>query len=264
MIIDIHNHISRKNNPYYLPADAYIPVMDELGIEKAVILGKDYGDLGDRLDANLTDEDVASFCAEFPGRFIGFTAVHPDRPVDRNLERLEKAVETFGMHGIKLNPAAGFYPNDTALYPVYERAASLRLPVVIHSGLKPPSEGCRIKFCNPLDIDDVAVDFPDLSLVIAHSGYPWVQEAIQVGLYAENVCIDISTLNQIEEVMGCEVVMPTLKMLHNALGAGRILFGTDGIFNSETLKQAVMSADFLTDNERDMIFYKNAEKILTR
>src|SRR5210317_729523 len=111
MIIDIHNHISLKNSPYHLPADEYLSAMDECGVAKAVILGKDYGKLGDQQQSNLPDEETATFVKAHPDRFIGFTAVHPDRGEQQNLERIERAVNDLGFKGIKINPHAGHYPN---------------------------------------------------------------------------------------------------------------------------------------------------------
>ncbi len=70
------------------------------------------------------------------------------------------------------------------LYPSYEKAQELKIPVMFHMGVKPPAEGCRLKYCRPTFIDDVVVDFPDLPIIIAHAGYPWVDETIMVGLYA--------------------------------------------------------------------------------
>ena len=83
-----------------------------------------------------------------------------------------------------------------------------------------------------------------------------------VGMYAENVYADISTLNQVEEVMGCDVLNPVLKKLTQSLGPGRVVFGTDGIFNFDPIINAVKKADFLSDTEKEKIFYKNAMEIL--
>ncbi len=262
MIIDIHNHISSPGSPYALPSGEYITAMDEAGIDRAVILGKDYGALGDSSNGNLSDELVAAFVAESPERFVGFTAAHPDRAEAENVTRLEKAVRDRGMRGVKLNPASGFYPNDRRLYSVYKRAEEMEIPVVVHAGLKPPSEGSRLKYCHPMWLDDVVVDFPRLKLIIAHAAYPWTDEAILVALYAENVFCDISTLNQVEGALGWEVVNPVLCKLHQSLGAGKIVFGSDGIFNFEPLLQAVREADFLTDGDRERILCKNAMGVL--
>ena len=129
-------------------------------------------------------------------------------------------------------------------------------------GVKPPSEGSRLKYCQPVYLDDVAVDFPDLKIIVAHAGYPWVEETIMAGLYTGNVFADISTLNQVEEVLGYEVLLPTLRKLTLSLGAGRVVFGSDGIFNLEPIISAVKNADFLSDSDKEKILWKNAKEIL--
>jgi len=262
MIIDIHNHLPPKSSPYRLPAEEYLSVMDEAGVDKAIILGKDYGILGDKTEANLSDDDAAAFVKAHPDRFFGFTAVHPDRASEVNVNRIEYAVNDLGFKGIKINPPSGFYPNYERLYPSYEKAQELQIPVMFHMGLKPPAEGCRLKYCRPTFIDDVVVDFPDLPIIIAHAGYPWVDETIMVGMYSENVYVDISTLNQIEEAMGEPVLLPTLKKLNASLGSRKIVYGSDGIFNLEPIKDAVNTADFLTDKDKENIFWKNANELL--
>jgi len=262
MIIDVHNHITVKNNPYHLPQEEYLKTMDELGVEKMVILGKDYGKLGDRLQSNLPDEEVAGFVKAHPDRFIGFTAAHPDRKEKENLERIERAVNDLGLKGVKINPHAGFYPNDERLYPVYAKATELGIPVMFHMGIKAPSEGMRVKYCQPIYLDDVAVDFPDTTIIIAHAGYPWVEESILVGLYTQNVFVEISTLNQLEGALGYDVVLPTLRKLTASLGAQRVLFGSDGVFNMEELITAVKNADFLSENDKEKVLGENAKKVL--
>ncbi len=262
MIIDFHNHLSPPGSAYRMEAEVYLDAMDGAGVNQAVILGKDYGLVGDARNDNLADEDTAAFVQAHPDRFIGFTAAHPDRDIAVNVERLERAVKDFGLRGVKLNPASGFYPNDERLYPVYEKATELGIPVVIHMGIKPPSEGSRLKYCHPIYIDDIAVDFPELKLVVAHAAYPWVEDLVMAALYAPNVSVDISTLNQIEDALGYPVLLPALETLARSLGPGRILFGSDGIFNMEPIIQAVKQADFLTDSDRELIFYKNARKLL--
>jgi predicted TIM-barrel fold metal-dependent hydrolase len=136
MIIDFHNHLSPPSSPYRMEAGMYLEAMDEAGVDKLVVLGKDYGFSGDRRNDNLADEDTAAFVRAYPNRFIGFTAVHPDREVAVNVERIERAVSELGLRGVKLNPASGFYPNDRRLYPIYEKISELGIPVVVHMGIK--------------------------------------------------------------------------------------------------------------------------------
>jgi hypothetical protein len=145
---------------------------------------------------------------------------------------------------------------------VYEKATELGIPVMFHSGVKSPTEGTRVKYCQPIYLDDVVVDFPDMTLIIAHAGYPWVEETIQVGIYAANVYVDISTLNQIEGALGYEVVLPTLRKLTSSLGAQRILFGSDFTYNMEEMIQIVKGADFLSESDKGKILGGNASKVL--
>ena len=133
---------------------------------------------------------------------------------------------------------------------------------MIHMGIKPPSDGTRLKYCHPMYIDDIAVDFPDLTLIIAHAGYPWVEDLIAASLYSQTVFVDISTLNQLEEALGCEVVIPVLRRLSASLGSSRVVFGSDGIFNLESLITAVKNADFLAEADKEKILWKNASEIL--
>lgn len=262
MIVDVHNHIVIKNSPFYMDQEECLKMMDDMGVEKTVILGKDYGKLGDQQQSNLPDEEIADFVRSRPDRFIGFTAAHPDRSEKENLERIERGVNDLGLRGIKINPHAGFYPNDQRLYPVYEKATELGIPVLFHTGIKAPVEGTRVKYCQPIYLDDVAVDFPDMIIIIAHAGYPWVDETILVGLYAGNVYVDISTLTQIEGALGFEVMMPTLRKLTSSWGAKRVLFGSDGVFNMEDTIQAVKGADFLSERDKENILGENARKLL--
>jgi predicted TIM-barrel fold metal-dependent hydrolase len=74
--------------------------------------------------------------------------------------------------------------------------------------------------------------------------------------------VDISTLNQLEEALGCEVVIPVLRRLTASLGSSRVVFGSDGIFNLEALITAVKKTDFLTDADKERILWKNASEIL--
>ena len=100
MILDFHNHLSPPGSPYRMDAQMYLDTMDEAGVDRLVILGKDYGEAGDRRGDNLADEDTAGFVRAHPDRFIGFTAVHPDREASSNIARIERAVDEFGLQGM--------------------------------------------------------------------------------------------------------------------------------------------------------------------
>jgi len=104
-----------------------------------------------------------------------------------------------GARGLKLHPSLQrFAPNDPAHYPLYEAAASRRLPIIIHSGQTgigaglAGGRGIKLRYSDPMLVDDVAADFPDLVIVLAHPGVPWHEAAISIATHKANVFIDLS------------------------------------------------------------------------
>jgi uncharacterized protein len=103
------------------------------------------------------------------------------------------------IRGFKLHPPLQqFFPNDKAAYPFYEVANAAKLPVIFHTGHSgigtgmPGGGGIRLKYGNPMDVDDVAVDFPDMGIILAHPSFPWQDEALSVCLHKPQVYIDLS------------------------------------------------------------------------
>ena len=103
------------------------------------------------------------------------------------------------VRGLKLHPPIQeFFPNDRLAYPLYELFAEAKLPVLFHTGHSGIGTGMRggggirLKYGHPMPIDDVAVDFPDMPIVMAHPSFPWQDEAISVCLHKPQVYIDLS------------------------------------------------------------------------
>ncbi|MGC5626926.1 amidohydrolase family protein [Georgenia sp. Z1344] len=129
---------------------------------------------------------------------IPFTSVDPHRGVEA-LRDVERHVRELGCRGVKLHPSQqGFYPDDRQFYPLYETITELGVPIIVHSGQTAVGRGqrggggIRLKYSDPMRLDDVAVDHPDLDIVIAHPSFPWQDEAIAVALHKPNVYIDLS------------------------------------------------------------------------
>jgi uncharacterized protein len=139
---------------------------------------------------NSTDESITGltpvpndFVAEtvdkHPDVFMGMGAIDPwqGEVARREIRRIKQ----LGLHGIgELNPARQhFYPNDTRFYPLWEEAQEQSLPILFHSGYAaagsgtPGGGGVKLKYCQPLLLDDVAADFPDLTIICAHPSWPW-------------------------------------------------------------------------------------------
>ena len=210
MIIDFHVHTAyyRSRTPAYMELlkqgwgdrlewmletysspQAFVGLMDEAGIDYAVILAE----LAPITSGIAANEDVAEFCSHSP-RLIPFASIDPNtsgNPADE----LEEWVRHQGFKGLKLYPTyQHFYPNETKLYPLYAKAQELGIPVLLHTGSS-IFTGARLKYGDPLYLDDVAVDFPELKLLQAHSGRPfWYEKALAVARIHANVYMEVSGL----------------------------------------------------------------------
>lgn len=142
---------------------------------------------------------VASLVRRWPDRFMGFATVDPWKG-KLAVQEVERCVKELGLRGLKVHPASqAFEPNNPRFYPLWEKCAELGIPVLFHSGFGafgaglPGGGGVKLKFCAPIPyIDDVAADFPELTIIMAHPGWPWVEEQVAVALHKANVYIDLS------------------------------------------------------------------------
>lgn len=230
---------------------ALVSLLEEAGVNYGVVLAE----LSPVTTGMITNEYVAEFCAREP-RLIPFCNINPHLVANPSRE-LVRCVEELGCRGLKLLPTyQGFYPNDPSIYPLYARAEELRIPVLIHTGSS-IFKGSRLKYGNPLSLDDVAVDFPDLPIVLAHSGRGvWYEEAFLLSQLHGNVYMEVSGL-------------PPQNLLNYfpRLGknADRVLFGSDwpgmpGI--AENI--AAIRALPLKEEVKDKILGENARKILDK
>ena len=146
-----------------------------------------------------TNDYVAGIVKKHPQQFIGFASVDPWKGKAATME-LERAIKELGLAGLKLHPVhQSFFPNDTRFYPIYEKAVELGVPVLFHSGFAGAGAGMaggaglKLKYSAPIPcIDDVAADFPQLTIIMAHPAWPWTEEQIAVVLHKANVFLDLS------------------------------------------------------------------------
>lgn len=198
--------------------------MDEAGIDKTVLLSLDAG-LAFASDVTVRDYNdyVADIVREHPDRIIGFAGIDPRRKKEGVVE-LQRCHD-MGLRGLKLWTLTGFYPDDEAYYPLYEKAAELGIPMLIHTGSGPP--GTYMKFNKPLYVDKVAVDFPQIDIIMAHIGMPWVDEAVAIVIKNSNVYVDLSAWEPV--VVAAPVALcQALAQIKMATGSLRqVLFGSD-------------------------------------
>ncbi|MBI3988372.1 MAG: amidohydrolase, partial [candidate division NC10 bacterium] len=164
-------------------------LLEEAGVDYGVILAE-YSPI---CVGTVTNEYVAEFCAK-SRRLIPFCNINPHLVTDPATE-LRRCVLDLGCQGLKLHPPhQHFYANDRRLYRLYATAEEFQIPVLIHTGSS-VFKGSRVKYADPLFVDDVAVDFPDLPLVLAHGGRGfWYDQAFFLAQLHENVSLEISGL----------------------------------------------------------------------
>jgi predicted TIM-barrel fold metal-dependent hydrolase len=174
----------------------------------------------------VPNDHIADVVNRHPDVFLGFGVVDPALGVlaEREIRRCKE----LGLAGIgELNPARQhFFPNDQRFYPLWETAAELEMPVLFHGGYAaagsgtPGGMGVKLKYANPLYLDEVAADLPNLTLICAHPSWPWESEALAVTLHKQNVFMDLS--GWAPKYMSQEV-----RTYVNSRIQDKVLFGSD-------------------------------------
>jgi predicted TIM-barrel fold metal-dependent hydrolase len=145
----------------------------------------------------LGNSDVLKAAADNPDVLIPFASVDPHK--GKLAVREARELIDAGARGFKFHPnTQAFWPNDHLYYPLYEVIAQAGLIALFHSGTTgigagmPGGAGIRLKYSNPMCVDDVAADFPGLDIILAHPSFPWQDEALAVAVHKPNVYIDLS------------------------------------------------------------------------
>jgi uncharacterized protein len=211
--------------------------------------------------AAVPNEEIAEAAAVNADVLIPFASVDPNKGA-RGVEEARRLVRDHGVRGFKFHPnVQAFYPNDRSVYPLYEVVAEAGLPALFHTGHSgigsglPGGGGIRLKYSNPMHVDDVAVDFPELTIVLAHPSFPWQDEAISVALHKEQVYIDLSGWSP-------KYFPPQLVRYANTLLRDRVLFGSDyPLITPDRWLADFAEADF-RDEVRPLVLKENAARLL--
>jgi len=224
----------------------------------------------------LSNREIAKAIQKHPQRFRGFAGVNPHKGKDAVLE-LEDAIRNLGLHGLKLNPNDydGFLLNDQkTLYPLYEKCQELRIPVSVHTGITPGSI-FRMKNNYPLLLDDVAVDFPDLTIIVEHMGFPWNNLCYYMVERHENMFLTITAIANILVHSQKNVFKMELSKMLSQIGSEKVLWGSDWTVTpnidevllllrkfSLPLPMRMMGLKKITSTDINNILANNALKIL--
>lgn len=201
-------YINRYNDP-----GEFEELLSAEGVDYACILAE----LSPITTGICSNEQVEAFC-KGRKRLIPFCDINPYLHTDLG-DELRRKVEDQGFRGVKLYPTyQHYYLNETRMYPLYQAAQELTIPILIHTGSS-VFKGTRLKYGDPLHLDDVAVDFPRLNLIMAHSGRGfWYDRAFFLSKAHANVYMEISGL-------------PPAKLLtyfpELARNTDKVIFGSD-------------------------------------
>jgi len=209
----------------------------------------------------ISNEEVAESAAEHADVAIPFASIDPARG-KMGVREARRLIKDFGVKGFKFHPIIqGFYPNDPDVYPLYEVIAEAGLPALFHTGQTGIGAGMRgggglkLKYANPMYLDDVAADFPDLPIIMAHPSVPWQDEQLSVATHKPNAYIDLS---------GWSPKYFEAKLVHyaNTLLKNKVLFGSD----NPVIQPDRWLADFdklpVKSEVRPLILKENAVKLL--
>jgi predicted TIM-barrel fold metal-dependent hydrolase len=174
----------------------------------------------------ISNEEIAELAYENSDVAIPFASISPHRGAE-GVTAARRLIRDYKVRGFKFHPSVQeFFPNDRLAYPLYEVIAEAKLPALFHTGQTGVGAktrgggGIRLKYSHPLYLDDVAADFPDMPIILAHPSFPWQEEALSVATHKPQVYIDLSGWSP-------KYFPPILVQYANTLLKDRVLFGSD-------------------------------------
>jgi uncharacterized protein len=212
-------------------------------------------------EKRVSNEEVAELAAENSDILIPFASIDPakGRMGAREARRL---IREFGVKGFKFHPSLQeFFPNDRSAYVLYEAIAEAGLPALFHTGQTGVGAGMRggggvhLKYSNPMYVDDVAVDFPDMPIILAHPSFPWQDEALSVATHKPQVYIDLSGWSP-------KYFPANLVQYANSILKHKMLFGSDYPMITPDRWLADFESISIKPDVRPLILKENAVKLL--
>ncbi len=209
----------------------------------------------------LSSEEIADQAAAHADVLIPFGSVDPHAGKSA-VVRARRLVDEHGVRGFKFHPSLqAFEPNDPRHYPLYEALQELRVPALFHTGQTgigaglPGGRGIKLRYSAPMLLDDVAADFPQLTIVLAHPSVPWQDEAISIATHKANVYIDLSGWSP-------KYFPPQLVRAANTLLKRKVLFGSDFPVITPDRWLADFASLEIKDDVRPLILKENAMRML--
>jgi hypothetical protein len=226
--------------------------MDKSGIDKALVFA---GELN-----NVPNEFLLKEIPSHKDRLYGVASFHPPHENGNDLPKLRSAIESGHVVAVKFYLGYDhWYPTDNRIYEVLAYLSEMGIPAIFHCGdCLNTMKGAKLKYAHPLSIDEVAVDFPDQKIVIAHMGYPWHRDSAEVVYKNKNVFVDISGF--VYGGFGIKNEQSFRKVLDDFIevagGTDQMLFGTDSPISNQDDYVSVASKIL-----PESIFFENPKKV---
>jgi hypothetical protein len=225
-----------------------------------VMWGVDTGGTRPSRPGSVGNDEMLEAAARHPDVFIPFAWIDVWRD-HAGADEAKRLIDA-GVRGFKFHPpTGGYYANDERLYELYAVIAAAKLPALFHTGQTAVGQGSgagggvRLKYGNPIYLDDVAVDFPDMPIIMAHPSFPWQEEALAIALHKANVYIDLSGWSP-------KYFPPLLVQYANTLLKNKVLFGSDHPMITVDRWMADFEAANFRDEVRPLILKENAAHLL--
>jgi predicted TIM-barrel fold metal-dependent hydrolase len=276
--IDVHVHAERNHGEpqdevtmglleaaaRYFGAEPIQPTAQEVadyyrerGILAVVFTVDDEAGMGRR---RLGNDEVLEAARANPDVMIPFGSVDPHKG-KLGVREARELIEA-GVRGFKFHPnTQAFWPNDPEYFPLYELIAEAGLIALFHSGTTgigagmPGGGGVRLKYSNPMAVDDVAAEFPELDIILAHPSFPWQDEALAIAVHKPNVYIDLSGWSP-------KYFPDNLVQYTNTLLKNKMLFGSDYPLISPDRWLSDFEKLPIRDEVRPLVLKENAAKLL--
>lgn len=272
MIIDVHTHLGRLPNSIFAKLNygsilkLLLKEMKTNGVTKSIVIA----DLH-TYPKNAIFSPKTSMLLDLTTRLKNLHVVGTIDVLDvknQELHHLENLLKKRKIFGIKLYPAYKyFYPNDKICFPIYRLCQKYDLPAILHMGdtlTIPGRPPAKIKYSHPIHIDDVAAEFPNLKIIIAHMGNPWLVDCAEVLYKNDNVYADISGLvvndADLNSTYG-EMMKKKIQELFIFSSPRKLLYGTDWPLASMKTYIKFTKNLGIPKKDLDYVFYKNAVEL---
>lgn len=259
MIIDSHTHLAKTGERVVTKEDL-IASMDEAGIDYSLVIANKTG-----RERGMTTDELVEISEQEP-RLKAVGNLEVSSYSEHQLEHLFDLLSQKKIVGIKLYPGyEDYYPTDERLFPLYKFCQENNKPVIFHTGSLLIGLPGILKQVHPLNIDEVANKFPNLKIVMAHFGNPWVMDAAAVMYKNQNVYTDLSGFfTEYHNLSENEIksFLSNLGQFKDYVGDfKKCLFGTDyPLYSQKEYLEAIEKLS-LGEEEAEVVYWKNAKEI---